>query len=89
MQTEKKVQLLSVIYLVLIIVMTFMVVSPKKEKPKIDYVQLNDCYQKGYYDGRVAVYGALKRQYVTHRYLDSTFSADSTRFNNWLKVYKR
>lgn len=36
MQTEKKVQLLLVISLVLIIVMTFMVVSPKKEKPKIE-----------------------------------------------------
>lgn len=80
MQTKTKLIGIMVVALLVAVCLTY-----KPLKNEVDYVQLNDCYQKGYYDGRVAVYGALKRPYVTHRYLDSTFSADSTRFNNWLK----
>lgn len=72
-------------FIVALLVVVWFTYKPEKQKPTIDYVLLNDCYQKGYYDGRVAIYGALKREYVTRSYLDSTYTADSTRFNNWLK----
>lgn len=84
MQTKKKLLGIMIVALLVVAWLSF-----KPQKKAVDYVQLNDCYQKGYYDGRVAVYGAMKREYVSRRYLDSTYSADSVRFNNWLKVYKR
>ena len=84
MQTKTKLLGIMAVALLVVVWLSF-----KPQKKAVDYVQLNDCYQKGYYDGRVAVYSAMKRDYVSRRYLDSTYSADSTRFNNWLKVYKR
>ena len=84
MQTKTKLLGIMAVALLLVVWLSF-----KPQKKAVDYVQLNDCYQKGYYDGRVAVYSAMKREYVSRRYLDSTYLADSTRFNNWLKVYKR
>lgn len=79
---QNKTKLFGLFIGALILVVWF---THKEEKPKVDYVQLNDCYQKGYYDGRVAIYGTLRRGYITRSYLDSTYSADSTLFNKFLK----
>ncbi len=50
------------------------------DKKVVNITRYTDCYIKGYYDGRVAIYGALKQSSLTYKYLDSTFSADSLKF---------
>lgn len=55
------------------------------KKEVVVYSKYTDCYINGYYDGRKAIYGALKQENLTYSYLDSTFSADSLRFINNLK----
>lgn len=80
MQNRTKLGIALVLALVVSVWLMF-----KESKPKITYSNLNDCYVKGYYDGRVAIYNAFKSGYVTMSYLDSTFTADSLEFNKTLK----
>ena len=54
---------------------------PNEKQPlPIQYINPYDCYVKGYYDGRTAMYGATKQNPLTIYYLDSTFSVDSAKF---------